>query len=65
MAVTSEMRDAIIAAIANGERIVRFADGRMVEYRSVDEMVKALAIIDHELAAEGGDRTTYAVWSRD
>lgn len=33
--------DALTVAIANGERAVRFADGRSVEYHTPDQLIKA------------------------
>lgn len=40
MAITQSDIDRINKAIAKGEHIVKFAD-RSVEYRSVDELIKA------------------------
>lgn len=40
MAITQQDIDKINHAIAKGESVVRFAD-RTVEYRSVDELIKA------------------------
>ena len=40
MAITQQDIDKIDRAIAKGESVVRFAD-RTVEYRSVDELIKA------------------------
>lgn len=40
MAITQQDIDRLDAAIARGEHVVRFAD-RTVEYRSVDELIKA------------------------
>jgi hypothetical protein len=33
--------DALTSAIANGERSVRFADGRMIEYHSPADLIRA------------------------
>ena len=41
MAITQQDIDKIDRAIAKGESVVRFAD-RTVEYRSVDELIKAI-----------------------
>jgi hypothetical protein len=49
VAWTPADRDALKAAIAKGESRVSFAD-RSVEYRSVDDMLRALAAIEAELA---------------
>ena len=40
MSFTQKHLDAVEAAIARGEKIVRYAD-RTVEYRSVDELIQA------------------------
>ncbi len=56
--------DALKAAIAKGERSVSFAD-RRVDYRSVDEMIQALSLMEAELArAETPPRPRqYKAWS--
>ena len=54
MAYTQSDLDAIEKAIASGERRVRLAD-KEVEYRSINEMLSARAIITAEL--EGSART--------
>jgi hypothetical protein len=54
MAWTQTDLDAVKAAIASGERRVRFADGRETEYRSVDELKKAKAAIEAELGIDSG-----------
>lgn len=48
MAITQQDIDRLDAAIARGERVVRFAD-RSVEYRSVDELIKAKNAMQVEL----------------
>lgn len=48
MALTAEDIDTLDRAISSGERIVRFAD-RTVEYRSIDELIKARNAIESEL----------------
>lgn len=65
MAFTQTDLDAINAAIARGESVVRFAD-RTVEYRSIGDLIKARNLIVAELnaaAATGQPRrfsfTTY------
>lgn len=44
--------DRIKRAIASGALEVRYADGRQVKYRSMDELVQARAAIERELAAD-------------
>lgn len=41
MPATQADLDTLNAAIRQGERLVRFADGRSVEYRSVAELIAA------------------------
>ena len=54
MAFTTSDLDAIRAAIASGELIVRTADGKQVELRSMAELLQAKAAIEAELAASSG-----------
>lgn len=49
MAITQQDIDKIDRAIAKGESVVRFAD-RTVEYRSVDELIKAKNAMQAELS---------------
>lgn len=56
MAFTQSDLDAINATIARGEKRVAYAD-RAVEYRSLDEMLQARAVIAAELAV-GTDPAT-------
>lgn len=49
--------DAITAAIATGERIVRKSDGTMVEYRSITELIAAK---DELLATKAAEDTRTA-----
>lgn len=69
MAVTQTQRDELAAAIAAGVNAYTAADGRQVRYGTIDEMMRALAWIDSELASanasSSGLRTTYASVSRD
>ena len=61
------MRDTLQRAIFRGTRRVQFAD-RLVEYGGVDEMRKALATLDEEIAkATGGAPASFslATHSRD
>jgi hypothetical protein len=41
MPVSQADIDALTSAIANGERSVRFADGRMVEYHTPGDLIRA------------------------
>lgn len=65
MAFTQSDLDAVNTAIASGELKIE-VQGRMVQYRSVDELVTARNIIKDELAAAAVSTTavrrgTYAV----
>ncbi|MEJ5039162.1 phage head-tail joining protein [Pseudomonas sp. MYb398] len=55
MAYTQKHLDAVEAAIARGEKTVRYTD-RTVEYRSVDELLKARDVIRTSLANAAGPR---------
>jgi hypothetical protein len=48
MAYTTEQYEALKAAIAGGERTVRYAD-RSVEYRSIEEMMQILRLMESDL----------------
>ncbi|KON79407.1 hypothetical protein PA01_12770 [Azoarcus sp. PA01] len=54
MPVTQSDIDALNAAIRQGERMVRFADGKTVEYRSVAELKIARDDALQQLATESG-----------
>jgi hypothetical protein len=56
MAYTQKHLDAVEAAIARGEKTVRYTD-RTVEYRSVDELLKARDVIRTSLANAAGPRS--------
>ncbi|MGE8436626.1 MAG: phage head-tail joining protein [Pseudomonas palmensis] len=56
MAYTQKHLDAVEAAIARGEKTVRYTD-RTVEYRSVDELLKARDVIRTSLATAAGPRS--------
>lgn len=56
MAYTQKHLDAVEAAIARGEKIVRYAD-RTVEYRSVNELLQARDVIRTSLASAAGTRS--------
>lgn len=56
MSFTQKHLDAVEAAIARGEKIVRYAD-RTVEYRTVDELLKAREEIRTSLINAAGPRS--------
>ena len=55
MAYTQSDLDAVKAAIASGELSVKH-NGREVTYRSMDDLLKAKASIENELAASHSGR---------
>lgn len=55
MSFTQKHLDAVEAAIARGEKTVRYTD-RTVEYRSVDELLKARDEIRTSLVNAAGPR---------
>lgn len=66
MPFTNDDLDAIIRAIKSGELTVRFAD-RAVTYRSIDELLRAYAVIKDELGLAGGgapDRFSFGATSK-
>lgn len=44
-------RDALLRALATGERRVRDQNGEEIEYRSVFEMQRALGVVESRIAA--------------
>ncbi|ANI54404.1 hypothetical protein ABFV57_10230 [Pseudomonas neuropathica] len=56
MSFTKKHLDAVEAAIARGEKTVRYTD-RTVEYRTVDELLAARAEIRSSLARDAGPRS--------
>lgn len=52
MAFTLTQYTAICDAIASGELMVQY-DGKRVQFRTVDELVKAKALIEADLIARG------------
>jgi len=56
MAFTQKHLDAIERAIARGEKVVRYSD-RTVEYRTVDELLKAREEIRTSLTSAAGARS--------
>ncbi len=56
MAYTKADLATVERAIARGEKIVRYSD-RTVEYRTVDELIKARDLIRTELTSAAGPRS--------
>lgn len=56
MAYIKAHLDAVERAIARGEKTVRYTD-RTVEYRTVDELIRARDLIRTELTAAAGPRS--------
>jgi hypothetical protein len=59
MAFTSADLDSIDRAIASGELTVRTANGSMVTYRDMDQLLAARATIAAAVAANSGQRRPY------
>jgi len=57
MSFTQKHLDAVEAAIARGEKVVRYTD-RTVEYRTVDELLKAREEIRSSLINAAGPRSS-------
>ncbi|MGB3068450.1 MAG: hypothetical protein WBC18_07880 [Ottowia sp.] len=57
MAFTQTDLDNVNAAIASGELRVRSSNGSEVSYRSIEELLKARAMIEADLAANVGSGT--------
>ncbi|KSW22772.1 MULTISPECIES: hypothetical protein [unclassified Pseudomonas] len=57
MAYTLEQYEALKAAIAEGALSVRFAD-RSVTYRSVDEMIRILRLMESDLGLNANSNGT-------
>jgi hypothetical protein len=55
MAVTQADIDALNTAIAAGERVVRSGD-KLVEYRSVPDLIRARDDLVNQMAASAGSR---------
>lgn len=58
MAFSTTDLDAINRAIASGELVVR-VDGRSVEYRTIDELIKARDIIKADLDSQASSARAY------
>lgn len=52
MAFTSQDLAAIDSAITSGELTIRAADGKQVTYRTIDELLKARALVAQSVAAQ-------------
>jgi hypothetical protein len=59
MAWTQANIDALKSAIARGEKVVLFSD-RSVTYRSLDEMLRALALMEQSIASPARPRQALA-----
>lgn len=57
--------DAIDRAIATGERKVRFADGREVEYRAISDLIAARGMLSVNISSAPMMRTTLTAFARD
>lgn len=64
MTYTDEQLQALQRALASGELEVRYAD-RSVTYRSVDELIKAIAIVKSNLATPPSPRYSFTGFNRD
>ncbi len=56
MAFTSDDLDAINDAIATGELLVQFADGKRVQYRSISDLIRAKQHIESSISSSAGMR---------
>ena len=54
MAFTTDDLDAINDAIATGELLVQFADGKRVQYRSVSDLIRAKQHIETSISSVSG-----------
>lgn len=61
MAVTQGDIDALDAAIATGALRVRYADGREVTYRSLDELRQVRAMLTEQVSGKSSFRRTSVV----
>jgi hypothetical protein len=59
MAFTQTQLDALESAIAEGVLTVRTADGKLVTYQSMSDMLKARDLIASSLAASSGTTRSY------
>ena len=56
MAFSQADIDSIDIALATGDLSVRFPDGRQIEYRSVDDLIKAKRAIEAQINAASTSR---------
>lgn len=64
MAFTQADIDGMRRLIASGANTIRHSDGRTVTYDTLDEKLKALALMEGELAQSTSGRTTFAEFDR-
>lgn len=66
MAWTQSDIDLLKGAIGAGVKNITYSDGKAVTYHSLDEMLRALAAMEADVnPGAGGQRSTYASFSRD
>lgn len=66
MPLTQTDVDTIKRAIVSGVKSVTFADGRRVDYQSVEEMKQALAMAQADVAGDAcGGSSSVATFCRD
>lgn len=63
MSYTPEQLEALRAAVAKGVRVVSY-DGNRVEYQSVDEMLRLIAVMERTMPGAAGGRRVYPVYTR-
>jgi hypothetical protein len=56
MAYVASDIDTIDQAIKSGEKLLQYADGRRMEYRTVDDLKAARRLAVSEVAAAAGER---------
>lgn len=59
MAFTTDDIATLKAAVATGALKVRYADGREVTYRSLDEMLKTLNMMNAEVGGPSGKSRSF------
>lgn len=59
MAFSQTQLDALDAAIAAGVLTVRTADGKLVTYQSMPDLLKARDLVDSDLKAQSGSSRAY------
>ena len=63
MAYTPEQYEALKSAIAGGELAVRYAD-RSVTYRSIDEMIRILRLMESDLGISSSNGRRFTSFSK-